>query len=106
MNNKKYKYQKCGICGSEAIVRNGKFGDFFCCPNFPKCQRETLSVKNYEKYIKESGAIIKTKTEFAGIKESVDNFCRKITPVYDKYVYETFLDYIEDDYSDFIDNDY
>ncbi len=29
---------KCEICGSDMVVRQGKFGDFYACSNYPKCK--------------------------------------------------------------------
>ena len=30
--------EKCPICGSTMILRNGKYGQFFGCSNYPKCK--------------------------------------------------------------------
>ena len=29
---------KCEICGSDMVLRKGKFGDFYACSNYPKCK--------------------------------------------------------------------
>jgi len=29
---------KCPKCGKETVLRNGKFGEFYGCINFPKCK--------------------------------------------------------------------
>ena len=29
---------KCEVCGSDMVVRQGKFGDFYACSNYPKCK--------------------------------------------------------------------
>ncbi|MBQ8545806.1 MAG: type I DNA topoisomerase [Clostridia bacterium] len=29
---------KCDICGADMVVRQGKFGDFYACSNYPKCK--------------------------------------------------------------------
>ena len=29
---------KCEICGADMVVRQGKFGDFYACSNYPKCK--------------------------------------------------------------------
>lgn len=29
---------KCEVCGSDMILRQGKFGDFYACSNYPKCK--------------------------------------------------------------------
>lgn len=29
---------KCEICGSDMVLRKGRFGDFYACVNYPKCK--------------------------------------------------------------------
>ena len=29
--------EKCEICGSNLVIKNGKFGKFLACPNYPTC---------------------------------------------------------------------
>ena len=29
---------KCEVCGADMVVRQGKFGDFYACSNYPKCK--------------------------------------------------------------------
>lgn len=29
---------KCELCGADMVVRQGKFGDFYACSNYPKCK--------------------------------------------------------------------
>jgi len=29
---------KCGLCGSSMKLRQGKFGDFYGCTNYPTCK--------------------------------------------------------------------
>jgi DNA topoisomerase-1 len=29
---------KCELCGADMVLRNGKFGAFYACENFPKCK--------------------------------------------------------------------
>jgi len=29
---------KCDICGSDMIIRKGKFGEFYACSNYPRCK--------------------------------------------------------------------
>jgi hypothetical protein len=39
MNTEKENdYKRCCICGGKLICRNGKFGRFLGCSNFPKCR--------------------------------------------------------------------
>lgn len=35
---KKYQNEKCNKCGSRMILRNGKFGPFLGCSNYPRCK--------------------------------------------------------------------
>ena len=28
----------CPVCGAETTLRDGRFGNFYGCPNFPKCK--------------------------------------------------------------------
>jgi len=30
--------EKCPKCGSDLIIKNGRFGKFIACPNYPKCK--------------------------------------------------------------------
>lgn len=41
---KKEKLKVCPKCGTELIIRKGKYGKFYGCQNFPKC-RYTLNIK-------------------------------------------------------------
>ena len=29
---------KCELCGADMVLRQGKFGDFYACANYPKCK--------------------------------------------------------------------
>ncbi len=29
---------KCPVCGKETVLKNGKFGEFFGCTDFPTCK--------------------------------------------------------------------
>lgn len=35
---KDYYSDKCPKCGGKLIVRNGKYGSFYGCSNYPKCK--------------------------------------------------------------------
>lgn len=39
----------CEKCGSRMVVKNGKFGKFAACPNYPKCKNTKPLVKPEEK---------------------------------------------------------
>ncbi len=41
---KEYKDEKCDKCGGQMVVKNGRFGEFLACENYPKCKTtKTLS---------------------------------------------------------------
>ncbi|MBR5514688.1 MAG: type I DNA topoisomerase [Clostridia bacterium] len=46
----------CELCGSKMIVKNGRFGKFAACPNYPEC-------KNTKRLGKDGKAIEKTEKE-------------------------------------------
>lgn len=33
-----FKDEKCDNCGSQMVVKNGRFGEFLACSNYPKCK--------------------------------------------------------------------
>lgn len=35
---KEFKDEKCDKCGSQMIVKNGRFGEFLACSDYPKCK--------------------------------------------------------------------
>ena len=36
----------CELCGSKMIIKNGRFGKFAACPNYPKCKNTKTLDKN------------------------------------------------------------
>ncbi|HQJ73828.1 MAG TPA: topoisomerase DNA-binding C4 zinc finger domain-containing protein, partial [Candidatus Dojkabacteria bacterium] len=36
--NKYLKVEKCPKCGSKMVLKNGKFGKFWACENYPECK--------------------------------------------------------------------
>lgn len=44
VNNESDDYPKCRTCGSGMVTRTGRFGDFWACLAFPKCNT-TVSIK-------------------------------------------------------------
>ena len=51
----------CELCGSKMIVKNGRFGKFAACPNYPKC-------KNTKALNQDTTANQETKIEIADFK--------------------------------------
>ena len=53
----------CDKCGAHMVVRNGRFGKFLACPNFPKCK----NIKNIDEVVGKcprcGGNIVKKKTK-------------------------------------------
>ncbi len=53
----------CDKCGANMVVRNGRFGKFLACPNFPKCK----NIKNIDEVVgvcpRCGGKIVKKKTK-------------------------------------------
>ena len=44
----------CELCGSKMVIKNGKFGKFAACPNYPKCKNtKTLTKDGKEAIAKE-----------------------------------------------------
>jgi DNA topoisomerase-1 len=35
---KEFKDEKCDKCGGQMVVKNGRFGEFLACSNYPKCK--------------------------------------------------------------------
>ncbi len=47
----KYKDEKCPTCGEPMIVKNGRFGLFMACTNYPKCK----TIKNMKENANNTG---------------------------------------------------
>ncbi len=52
---------KCELCGSDMVVRSGKFGNFYACINYPKCKNTKQITKDTGVSCPECGAKIVTK---------------------------------------------
>ena len=52
--------EKCPECGSELVLRKGRYGEFIACSNFPKCKYSRNVAKDNEKST-ETGAITAAK---------------------------------------------
>ena len=69
--------EKCPECGSDMVIRNGKFGEFEACSNYPACKY----IKKKEKEVKEiipcpncKGTIIEKKTKKGKIFYGCNNY--------------------------------
>ncbi|WP_148822983.1 type I DNA topoisomerase [Campylobacter concisus] len=43
--------EKCPECGSELVIRKGRYGEFIACSNFPKCKYSRNVAKDNEKSV-------------------------------------------------------
>ena len=48
--------EKCPECGSELVLRKGRYGEFIACSNFPKCKYSRNVAKDNEKSAKTGSA--------------------------------------------------
>ena len=48
--------EKCPECGSELVLRKGRYGEFIACSNFPKCKYSRNIAKDNEKSAEVSAA--------------------------------------------------
>ena len=55
---------KCELCGSDMVLRKGKFGEFYACSNYPKCKfTKTIEGKTEHLCPKCGGEIVKKQTK-------------------------------------------
>ncbi len=57
--------EKCPECGGDLVIRNGKYGKFTACSNYPNCKyikRDEVEIKVVSKCLKCGGDIIEKKT--------------------------------------------
>ena len=56
--------EKCPECGSELVLRKGRYGEFIACSNFPKCKYSRNVAKDSQKSAEDStAAVAKPKRE-------------------------------------------
>ena len=87
----------CSLCGSEAVLKDGKFGKFYACPNWPICPGETLSHKAYQEYLSRASGVAYIRHQKVNIKASIDSAIQKIVPNFGDYVLDTFMDLSDED---------
>lgn len=69
--------ETCPECGSDLVIRKGKFGEFVACGNYPECKyikKEKQEVKEICKCPKCSGTIIERKSKTGKIFYGCNNF--------------------------------
>lgn len=47
----------CPECGGELVYRNGRFGKFISCINFPTCRYTEMMKKNFQKRQKKKKSV-------------------------------------------------
>ncbi|MBQ4606590.1 MAG: topoisomerase DNA-binding C4 zinc finger domain-containing protein, partial [Clostridia bacterium] len=52
---------KCELCGSDMILRNGRYGSFYACSRYPECKFTKQKVKTLGVKCPECGAELVTK---------------------------------------------
>ncbi len=52
---------KCDVCGSDMVVRSGRYGSFYACVNYPKCKNTKQITKDTGVSCPECGSKIITK---------------------------------------------
>lgn len=108
-NNPSFKFPindgRCPQCGEKLILKAGKFGDFYSCPNFPDC-RYHCSTKQFEAALKynkreEKSTVVEPKKENSTIAEVKIEFksnpstpCQSKVEVHDDIIYTNYLDMI------------
>ncbi|MEA3295766.1 MAG: type I DNA topoisomerase [Patescibacteria group bacterium] len=77
----------CPKCGAKLIIKLGRFGKFYACPNFPKC-RHTAPLKSASLGIKcpkcDKGEIIEKKTKKGKIFYSCNQYPKCDFALWDK----------------------
>ena len=46
IENKKFNHNTCPECGGKLVLRKGKFGEFYGCSNYPRCNFSKKLIKN------------------------------------------------------------
>ena len=76
----------CPECGSNLVIRKGKYGEFVACGNYPECKyikKEEKQVKEICKCPKCSGTIIERKSKTGKIFYGCNNFPKCKTATWD-----------------------
>ena len=85
--------ETCPECGSDLVIRNGKFGEFIACSNYPECKYiKPEEKKVYAKCPKCGGNIIEKRTKRKKIFYGCDNFPKCDYALWDEPTGETCPD--------------
>ena len=72
---KEYKDEKCDKCGAHMIVKNGRFGEFLACENYPKCKTtRSLAHALNVKCPKDKGDIVEKRTKRGKVFYGCNNY--------------------------------
>ena len=69
--------EKCPECGGDLVIRNGKYGKFTACSNYPNCKyikKDEVEIKVVSKCLKCGGDIIEKKTRKGKIFYGCKNY--------------------------------
>lgn len=86
--------EKCPECGSDLVIRKGKYGEFVGCSNYPKCkyikkeEKEKTPLKVVCKCIKCGGDIVERKTRKGKLFYGCANFPKCKEAFWDKPIGE------------------
>ena len=58
----------CELCGSKMVIKNGKFGKFAACPNYPKCKNTKTLTKDGKEAVSKEKAETDIVCELCGAK--------------------------------------
>lgn len=79
--------EKCPLCGSDMVIRKGRFGEFTACSGYPKCkyiQKEKAEVKEICDCPECDGKIIEKKTRKGKIFYGCSNYPKCKVAFWDK----------------------
>ncbi len=79
--------ERCPLCGSDLVIRKGRFGEFTACSGYPKCkyiQKDKLEVKEICDCPECDGKIIEKKTRKGKIFYGCSNYPKCKVAFWDK----------------------
>ena len=80
--------EKCPNCGSELVIRNGKYGSFTACSNYPECKYIKTETKEIMNCPNCDGKIIEKKTKKGKAFYGCSNYPKCQTAFWDKPIDE------------------
>ena len=83
--------EKCPNCGSELVIRNGKYGPFVACSNYPECKtimKEEVEVKEICNCPNCDSKIVEKKSRRGKVFYGCNNYPKCKTAYWDKPIGE------------------